>query len=59
MRVFHPLPAVDQILAQLSDAQILNKLDANAGFWQILLVKESCSLKAFITPFGRYQFSTL
>ena len=59
MREFHPLPAVDEILAQLSDAQIFTKLDANAGFWQILLAKESCPLTAFITPFGRYQFNTL
>ena len=35
MRAFHPLPAVDEILAQLSDAQTFTKLDTNAGFWQI------------------------
>lgn len=33
MREFHPLPAIDEILAQLSDARICTKLDANAGFW--------------------------
>ena len=39
MKGFHPLTTVDKILAQLSDAQIFTKLDANAGFWQILLGK--------------------
>ena len=59
MREFHPLPAVDETLAQLSGARIFTKLDANAGFWQIPLAKESRPLTAFITPFGRYQFNVL
>ena len=54
MRAFHPLPAVDETLAQLSDAQTFTKLDTNAGFWQIPLAKESRPLTAFITSFGRY-----
>ena len=31
MREFHPLPAVDETLAQLSGARIFTKLDANAA----------------------------
>lgn len=34
----HPLPKVDDTLAQLSGAKIFTKPDANSGFWQILLV---------------------
>ena len=45
----HPLPAVDQILAQLAGAKLFSKLDANSGFWQITLAPES---SLFITPFG-------
>ena len=59
MRTFYPLPAVDETLAQLSDAQIFTKLDTNAEFWQIFLAKESRPLTEFITPFSRYQFNTL
>ena len=59
MRAFHSLPAVDETLAQLSDAQTFTKLDTKAGLWQIPLAKESRPLTAFITPFGRYQFNTL
>ena len=29
----HPLPAVDQTLAQLAGAKVFTKLDANSGFW--------------------------
>ena len=52
----HPLPKVDETLAQLSGARIFSKLDANSEFWQIPLAKKSQHLTPFITPFGRYHF---
>ena len=44
----HILPAVDHILAQISGAKVFTKLDANAGFWQVKLSKESARLTTFI-----------
>ena len=55
----HPLPSVDQVLAQLAGAKIFSKLDANSGFWQIPLAEESIPLTTFMTPFGRYCFHRL
>jgi len=55
----HPLPVVDQILTQLTGAQLFSKLDANSGFWQIPLARESALLTTFITPFGRFCFNRL
>lgn len=55
----HQLPAVEQVLAQLTGAKIFSKLDANSGFWQIPLAPESALLTTFLTPFGRYQFHRL
>ena len=55
----HPLPAVDQTLAQLAGARVFTKLDANSGFWQIPLSSSSALLTTFITPFGRYHFRRL
>ena len=55
----HPLPAIEQILAQLTGAQQFSKLDANSGFWQIPLSPESARLTTFITPFGRFHFNRL
>ena len=52
----HPMPAVEQILAQIAGAKVFTKLDANWGFWQIPLSAESALLTTFITPFGRYCF---
>ena len=55
----HPLPVVDQTLAQLAGAKVFSKLDANSGFWQILLAPESAQLTTFITPFGCFCFHRL
>ena len=52
----HPLPAVEQVLAQLPGATVFSILDANSGFWQIPLSEESARLTTFISPFGRFAF---
>ena len=59
LREVHPLPAVDETLAQLTGAAIFSKLDANSGFWQIPLSAASRPLTTFIMPFGRYCFNKL
>ena len=59
LRETHPLPGVDESLAQLTGATVMSKLDANSGFWQIPLAKDSRELTTFIMPFGRYYFNKL
>ena len=59
LRENHPLPHVDEILAQLNGATIFSKLDANSGFWQIPFTEQSKLLTTFITPFGHYCFNNL
>ena len=59
LREVHPLPAVDETLAQLAGAAVFSKLDANSGFWQISLAATSRHLTTFITPFGHYCFNKL
>ena len=59
LREVHPLPKVDDALAQLHDARVFTKLDANSGFWQIPLAERSKALTTFLTPFGRYHFNKL
>ena len=55
----HPLPGINQTLAQLAGAKLFTKLDANLGFWQIPLSPDSALLTIFIIPFGRYHFRRL
>ena len=59
LREVHPMPKVDTTLAQLSGATVFSKLDANSGFWQILLANESKLLTTFITLFGKFCFNKL
>ena len=59
LRETHPLPGVDETLAQLPGATVMSKLEANSGFWQIPLAKESHGLATFITSFGCYCFNKL
>ena len=56
-REIHPLPRVDGTLAQVAGAELFISLDANCGFWQILLEEESHLLTTFITLFGGYCFN--
>ena len=58
-REYHQMPTVEQVLAQVPGARIFSKLDANSGFWQVPLSKESALLTTFSTPFGRYHFNRL
>lgn len=59
LREVHPMPKVDETLAQLAGARVFSKLDANSGFWQIPLAEESRLLTTFVTPYGRYCFNKL
>ena len=58
-RETHPLPTVDETLAQLTGAQVFSKLDTNSGFWQISLTDDSKLFTTFITTYERYCFNKL
>ena len=58
-REIYPMKSVQENLAKLANAKYFKKLDANSGFWQIPLDKESQLLTTFITPFGRFAFNRL
>ncbi|KAI4905796.1 hypothetical protein NFI96_024894, partial [Prochilodus magdalenae] len=55
----HMLPSVEHTLGQLEGAKVFSKIDANSGFWQIPLAKDSALLTTFLTPFGRFYFNRL
>lgn len=59
LRETHPLPKVDNTLAQLTGATVFSKIDANSGFFQILLDEMSRELTTFITPISGYYFNRL
>ena len=57
-REIHPMATVEASLAKIK-GNIFSKLDANSGFWQIPLNKNSWKLTTFLTPWGRYYYKKL
>lgn len=53
------MASVDESLAKLAGSQVVSKLDASSGFWQLPLDENSKLLTTFITPFGRFRFNRL
>ncbi|GBM78620.1 Transposon Ty3-I Gag-Pol polyprotein [Araneus ventricosus] len=50
---------VDYTLTEFNNAKIFSIIDANSGFWQIMLHPESSAFTTFTTPFGRFKFKRL
>ena len=59
LREVHPITHVKETLAQLQGGKVFSKLDANSGFWQVPLTKNSRYLTTFIASFGCYCFNKL
>ena len=53
------LPDLETVLGRIGRNKWFSKLDANCGFWQMVLSDSSQPLTTFITPFGRYCFKRL
>lgn len=58
-REFFQIPTIEDILSKLNGAKVFSVLDANMGFYQIPLDRDSSKLCCFATPFGRYVFKRL
>ena len=55
LREPHPAPTVDETLAQLLGATIFSKVDANIGFWKIVLSEELQHYTTLISPIGHFR----
>lgn len=58
-RSVFPIHKVQYTLSQLKGAKVFSKVDANSGFYQVPLSKNSQPLTTFLTPFGRYMYKRL
>ena len=52
----HPLPCVDDILANCAKGKIWSKLDMTNSFFQTRIHPDGVHLMAVRTPFGRYEW---
>ena len=52
----HKMPTVEDAAHEFAHSHYFTKLDANHGYWFIILDQESSLLTTFNRPFGRYHF---
>ena len=55
-RNHYPLPTIEDVLPNLSNARCFTVLDAKNGFWHVTLDEESSYATTFGTPWGRYRW---
>ena len=53
-RSHYPMPAIKEMLPELTKVKVFSVADASNGFWQVKLDEPSSYLSTFWTPFGRY-----
>ena len=58
-REIYPLPRISDMLSDLSKGVMFSKLDANSGFWQVILDPKCKLLTTFVTPWGRFCFKRM
>ncbi|KAK2722846.1 hypothetical protein QYM36_003143 [Artemia franciscana] len=58
-RLHYPIPTLDNVTSKLHGAKVFTKLDAQSGYWSILLSDDSSYLMTFSTIYGRYRFKQM
>ena len=59
LREHFPMQTVEDVISRMPNAKVFSVLDANHGFCQVKLAKDSSKLATFNTPFGRYSYTRL
>ncbi|CAM4605479.1 unnamed protein product [Caretta caretta] len=52
----HPLPHIEEVLAELRGAKMFSTLDFQSSYYQVMLHEDSRDLTAFITHEGLFRF---
>ncbi len=54
-----PMPRIDEMLDRIGCAKYISTVDLTKGYWQVPLAVDSQKKTAFVTPLGKYQFTTM
>ena len=55
----YPIPRIEELIDHVGNAKFISALDLTKGYWQVPVDKESQPKTAFVTPFGKYEFTTM
>jgi hypothetical protein len=58
-RCHYPIPTIEEVLPDLTNAKLFPKVDCRRGYWQIKLDNDSSMLTTFNTPFGQYRWTRI
>ncbi len=58
-REHYPMTTIEEVVTRMTGAKVFTTLDAQSGYWQIKLDKESSKLCTFNSPFGRFAYKRL
>ena len=50
----HPLPLIDDLVDQLTDARFFSTVDLKSGYYQMPMREQDAEVTAFVTPDGQY-----
>ena len=53
------MPTLEEILERVGSCCFLTKLDLSKGYYQVKVAEDSREKTAFISPFGKYEFSRM
>ena len=53
------IPLVEELIDKISEAKCLSKLDLAKGFYQVPTAGDSRMKTAFLTLFGKYEFTRM
>jgi hypothetical protein len=59
VKIWYPIPRIDDLLDAVSGAKFFTSLDLTSGYHQVLISEEDCPKTAFRTPMGHFQFKVL
>ena len=54
-----PMPRIDEMLDRIGGAKYISTVDLTKGYWQVPVAVDSQEKTAFVTPLGKYQFTTM
>lgn len=54
-----PMPRTEDLIDELATAQYITTLDLTKGYWQVPVEEESRDKTAFVTSFGKYEFTKM
>ena len=55
----YPIPRIEELIDGIGSSRWIMALDLTKGYWQVPMERTSQEKTAFITPWGKYEFTTM